>query len=188
MKTQLILVEGLPGSGKTTFAKKIEGWCRGRGVEVKLYTEGQVHPADLAWSARIPMAQYEKVLEQYASLREDIEKNTVVEGEFAITAYTQVRTSQIDYYEEMAAFEVYNGRVSDDVFLNVHYDRWSEFGRAAKAGKGLHIFECAFMQNHVEELLFWRNADKEAVVRHLDGLLDLREGKVSIIVSIIKLA
>ena len=40
MKNRLILVEGIPGSGKTTISKKIRDYLMNKGLDVILYNEG----------------------------------------------------------------------------------------------------------------------------------------------------
>jgi thymidylate kinase len=48
MKNKLILVEGFPGSGKTTTAKQIHKVMSKKGIPCMLFNEGNVdHPADL---------------------------------------------------------------------------------------------------------------------------------------------
>ena len=48
MKNKLILVEGIPGAGKTTTARKIRDELISQGQNVVLYEEGMSHPADMA--------------------------------------------------------------------------------------------------------------------------------------------
>ena len=170
--TKLILIEGIPGSGKTTFAKKTAGLYQSRGITVNLFIEGQLHPADLSWNACVPVALYENILAKYEPIQREIAKHTVFEGNTAIIAYTQVATDNKDFYRELETFEVYGGRVPDEVFFKLHYNRWHAFANNAAEKSELNIFECAFMQNHVNELLFWRNADEGTVIAHHNKLLD----------------
>jgi hypothetical protein len=170
--TKLILIEGIPGSGKSTFARKIADWCQSRGTNVNLYTEGQSHPADLAWNACVPMAEYSGILRRYEQLSGEIKRRTVFEGDTAVVAYTLVKTDARDFYKELEAFEVYDGRAPDERFFKLHYDRWRSFGQDAMGKESLNIFECAFLQNHVNELLFWRNADEDAVIEHHNRLIN----------------
>ena len=165
-------MEGIPGSGKSTFARKIAEWYKNRRVSINLYIEGQTHPADLGWNACVPLAKYGDILQRYESLRSQIERNVVIENGVAIIAYTQIKTDDKDFYKELESFEVYDGRVPDEVFFSLHYDRWRSFGQHARQNDELNIFECAFMQNHVNELLFWRNADADTIVAHHIKLID----------------
>lgn len=175
METKLILIEGIPGSGKSTIARKIAGWYEERSITVNLYIEGQSHPADLGWNACVPPTEYGDILRRYGELREDIEKHTVFEGDTAIVAYTQVKTGDRVFYDDMERYEVYDGRVTDEVFYNLHYGRWRAFAAAAAVKDELNIFECAFLQNHVNELVFWRNADEGEVIKHHNRLLEAVE-------------
>lgn len=171
MKTKLILVEGIPGSGKSTFARKIAEYYRVGNITVNLFIEGEAHPADLGWNACVPAGQYEKMVNKYSVLRGEIRRNMRIEGGYAIVAYTQVKGAPKEFYKDMEAYEVYDGRVSDDVFFNLHYNRWRSFGENALANDDLNIFECAFMQNHVNELLFWRDADMKTIIEHHNKLI-----------------
>jgi len=172
MNTKLILVEGIPGSGKSTMARKIAEWYQNRNATVNLYIEGQSHPADLGWIACVPVVQYDEILQRYEAMRDEIECNTEVDGDFAFVAYTQVKTDNRGFYNELEAFEIYDGRVPDERFYKLHYDRWRSFGQEAESKDALNIFECAFLQNHVNELLFWRNADEDTVIAHHNRLID----------------
>ena len=131
-----------------------------------------MHPADLGWIACVPAGEYDGLLQKFPALRRQIIRNTAFEGGYAMVAYMEVKTRNKLFHETMEALEVHGGRVSDDIFFKLHYDRWRAFGEGAAQSDALNIFECAFMQNHVNELLFWRNADDEAVIAHHQRLLD----------------
>ncbi|MBN2884106.1 MAG: hypothetical protein JXN10_11300, partial [Clostridia bacterium] len=42
---RLILLEGIPGSGKTTYARRLEEYFTENGLRAKCYLEGENHPA-----------------------------------------------------------------------------------------------------------------------------------------------
>ena len=48
---KLIIIEGLPGSGKTTLAKMIYQRVSSFSSDVRIFVEGDLHPADMAWCA-----------------------------------------------------------------------------------------------------------------------------------------
>ncbi len=172
MKNKLILVEGIPGSGKTTSAKKIAEYLRERGETVNLYLEGDAHPADLGWIARLPIAKLDEIIARYDNFREVIEAQTTIDSEFALVAYTKVSGVPREFYAEMSEFEVYDGRVSDDVFCKLHYERWQTFAQQSAQRNEINIFECAFLQNHINEMLVWRLANESVIIDHLNRLLD----------------
>jgi len=171
MKTKLIMIEGIPGSGKSTFAQRIADLYTKRGLKVNLYNEGGFHPTDLAWNACIPVESLNSVLAPYESFRNEIDKNTHIEDDYAIISYTQVKTDDKAFFKEMEAREVYDNRVPFDVFDELHRKRWSAFGKQAKEKNELTVFECALLQNHVSELMLLRLADIEALKTHVSTLI-----------------
>lgn len=62
MKNRLIMIEGIPGIGKSTCAKKIGAYLRGKGIKAKLYSEGDAHPVDMAWNAYLTLEEYKELL------------------------------------------------------------------------------------------------------------------------------
>ncbi|OPJ58227.1 hypothetical protein [Clostridium oryzae] len=62
MENKLILVEGIPGEGKTTIARKIKEKLISEGKNVILYEEGMSHPADMAWNAYLNKEEYASFL------------------------------------------------------------------------------------------------------------------------------
>ena len=165
------MVEGIPGSGKTTFARKIADYYRNRGVAVNLYNEGQAHPADLAWSACVPLNRLGALLKKYDGLENEIRENMHIDGDYAIIAYTQVKTENREFYKELENYEVYDNRVAFDVFCRLHISRWDTFGKQAVEKDELNIFECAFLQNHINELQNFQLASKTDIEKHLNKLL-----------------
>lgn len=78
MKTNLIIVEGLPGSGKSTTAAMIGNELGKKGKKVICVDEGQEHPADYA-DYDFPDFETErmKILEKWRSFTKNSDKNTV---------------------------------------------------------------------------------------------------------------
>ena len=109
--TKLILIEGIPGSGKTTIAQKVAERYRNRSRSVNLYLESEAHPADLGWSACVPAKQYNGILEKYPALHKKLE-----------------------------SFEVYDGCVPDETFYRLHFDRWRKFRDQAAHRIYNHIY------------------------------------------------
>lgn len=67
MDTKLILVEGIPGSGKTTIAKRLYDHLVANNIKTNLYLEGDIdHPIDLGWYAYFCKHDYENFISDYS--------------------------------------------------------------------------------------------------------------------------
>lgn len=171
METKLVMVEGIPGSGKTTFAKRIADYYTHRGVQTRLYLEGDSHPADLAWQACIPAEQADRILAPYAALRDDIDRHTRYSEGYAVVAYTKVQTDNYAFYQDMERFEACDNRASMDVYQDLHLKRWAAFGKESREQDELTVFECAFFQNHLSELMHFRLFDRDKMKPYFLELL-----------------
>lgn len=171
---RLYIVEGIPGSGKTTYAKRLAASLRFRGEDVDLYVEGDLHPADMAWCALLSAQEYEAVCEENPALKPEIEENASAWNDRKIVAYTRIPRLEKRLYDFFESKEVYDGRVPKEAFSGVHESRWRSFAQRAR---GISVFECALMQNHVNELALFHCAGEreitEAVLRLVDCVRSL---------------
>ncbi len=131
MKTKLVLVEGIPGSGKSTIAKKIHAHFRENGFNSRVYNEGDLNPADLSWHACLPVAEFNNLLNEYPLEKDAILTQTVFEDDYAIVAYTKIQTENKDLYPLFERYEVFDNRVPFELYRDLHFRRWSDFGKKA---------------------------------------------------------
>lgn len=170
MQHRLILIEGIPGSGKSTIAKRIEQYLLSKNIKAKMYREGDAHPADLAWIACIPIDEYYDFLDKYSQQKDIIKKNTILEGDFALVAYLNLGflLGENDLMKYLESKEVYDGRAGLQVFKDLHFKRWQKFVNSIKNDE-IVIFECSFLQNQVNELTLIYNKSydfiKEVIVK-----------------------
>lgn len=75
MNSRLILVEGIPGAGKTTIARKIKEKLIEEGKDVILYEEGVSHPADMAWNAYLKKEEYDDFIMKCSEMWERSKKS-----------------------------------------------------------------------------------------------------------------
>jgi cytidylate kinase len=175
MKNRLILVEGMPGSGKTTISKKIRDYLIDKGLEVELYNEGDLHPVDLAWNALLTKEEYKSLIKNNKEFENVLKENSIFEDDYVIVAYTKLGLykDQNDLMKYFESHEVYDGRVSLDMFKEIHLRRWRKFGQEMKKSKDkVVIFECAFFQNHINELLAVHEKDIHYIMQYLKELLE----------------
>jgi hypothetical protein len=188
MENKLILVEGIPGAGKTTTARKLKEKLISEGKKVVLYEEGMSHPADMAWNAYLSEDEYIDFLSKCCTMWEasekiiskeeltlSIEKQARKEDNHVILAYTKINFPEDCYWSligEVASKEICDGRRSLKEFEEIHLKRWGRFAEQALLDDAIYIFECAFLQNHIFELLGVYEKSDEEIFLHLSELLD----------------
>ena len=172
MQSKLILVEGIPGSGKTTIANRISAHYRSIGISAITYSEGEAHPADLGWIACIPLDRYDELLARYPQFAEDIRANVQIEQGYAMVAHLWIKDKTKAFHDEMEGYEVYDGKVEWEVFQGLHFTRWQSFAEAQAIKEEVAVFECALLQNHINELLFHHNKGESEIIAHIKLLAD----------------
>lgn len=175
MKNRLILVEGMPGSGKTTISKKIRDYLANKGLEVILYNEGDMHPADMAWNSLLTREEYNNAINENIEYENIIKANSIFEDEYVIVAYTKLgfHKNENKLMNFLEAHEIYDGRVSIEIFKDIHLKRWTKFRELIEEDKNkIVIFECAFLQNHVNELLAVHEKDLDYIRKYLNELIE----------------
>ena len=139
MKSRLILVEGIPGAGKTTTARKIKEKLIEEGKEVILYEEGMSHPVDMAWNAYLKEDEYNDFIEMCSEMCENskmtvskeelinrIQNQARIEDNHVILAYTRIDFTEECYWsliDDVASKEICDGRRSLEEFREIHSKR-----------------------------------------------------------------
>lgn len=186
MDSKLIIVEGIPGAGKTTKARKIKEDLMNQGKKVVLYEEGMSHPADMAWQAYLTQEEFDNFVEKCLSLwdNDQISKNELsnrirkqarFENSHVILAYTKIEFPDDKYWSiigDVACKELCDGRSSFETFKNIHLIRWSEFALKANSNEKITIFECAFLQNHIFELMGVYDKSDEEILSYMLDLIN----------------
>ena len=147
-------IEGIQGSGKTTMLEKIFK----ENPKLQAFREGDFSPIELAWCAYLSPSQYERILNKYVDLADDIKKNTVQEGDMYIVTYTRIITDIPGFHKELEQYEIYNGLKSKNDFEDIILKRllsWSGDDQ---------LFECSIFQNIIEnQILYLQMSDDEII-------------------------
>lgn len=183
----LILVEGLPGTGKTTRAAHVADFLRAEGQSVVLYQEGDLQPCDHQWISRMSPETFAAARvqlehawigspqsESWEAIANRIQMHSEDEEGEILTAYTRLSFADRDLWDAMQPFrdaEIHDGRVSPQRYRDIYLHRWQEFGASASADT-ITIMECAFLQCHVTELLGYHGANATDILDFLDQLLE----------------
>lgn len=123
---------------------------------LKVCREGDYSPVELAWCAWMTEEEYQGALERYPSMEAEIRANTFREDDRYVVTYTKILTDIPGFHKDLERFEIYCKRVSREMLEQTVLSRYRRFD-----GKG-YLFECAFFQNVVEDLiLFHQRSDEE---------------------------
>lgn len=150
MNSKLIMIEGIPGSGKTTTATKVSELLTSMKVKNQLYLEGNVnHPADYESTACLSEDHYNSLIEKYSEVKDILESYVAKKKSHFFIPYGKisVETEGLpdSLFQELGSNDVYN--LPLDSYCDVILERWKEFAEKAKNDDTVYIFECAFLQN-----------------------------------------
>lgn len=141
-----LFIEGIQGMGKSTLL----GELAAKRPAYKVCREGDYSPVDLAWCGWMDQAQYKGILKRYETLREEIGANTFREGEHYIVTYTRIITDVPGFHRDLEQYEIYNGRKGLEELEQIVFGRYERFRDDG------YLFECAFLQNIIEELILFQ--------------------------------
>ena len=160
-------VEGLQGSGKSTLVRKLNEKHHG----CTAVMEGDYSPVELAWCARLSAAQYSEVLEQWNALQDQIRRKSQKEGNYWIVCYTQVKSENRSFYQQLENHEIYNGRTSFEEYKHIVLTRYQNWHGDD------NIFECSLLQNGVEDMILFRDMSDEDIISFYKEVRSALEGK-----------
>jgi hypothetical protein len=94
-----------------------------------------------------------------------------LEDGYAVVPYIKFPIEDKSFYQLMESYEVYDNRVGFDIFSNLHLRKWKRFGEQAQKIEELTVFECAFLQNHINELLLFHCMAEDEIEKYLLNLI-----------------
>ena len=174
-----MFIEGIQGAGKTTLLNAIATQL----TNLRICREGDYSPVDLAWCSWMTEKEYQDILERYQEIEDDIKKNTyteesnkgnmITESRYTegpgsesnltdnihyIITYTKIITDIPGFHKELEKYEIYNARKSLEELQEIYLDRYRNFTQEG------FIFECAFFQNLIEDLLLFHQLSDNEIV------------------------
>lgn len=147
------LIEGIQGSGKSSLVRTLSK----KHPDYQTIVEGDYSPIELAWCARMSETQYNKVLQHWNNLQNQIINKSHKEGDYRIVCYTKVKSENPDFYKQMENYEIYNGRTEFEDYKNIVLTRYKNW-----QGDNC-IFECSLLQNAVEDMILFRDMSDDSI-------------------------
>lgn len=169
MRTKLIMVEGIPGSGKTSTARFIDAYLRDQGLHCELFEEGNLdHPADcesMAYFTSDALDEFVSAFEEH----EDIIRSAVLTNgvDFFLSYGKLSRDDNLpdEVITAMRKFDVYE--LPSDRFCDLILQRWDEFTAYQAERNSIVIFECCYLQNAFTQLFIKNGESKEYTFGHI---------------------
>jgi len=174
MNSQLVLVEGIPGVGKTTMAKKIKEYLDKQNVQSKLYLEGDFnHPADYECVAYFDKEQYDHLIKKFKIEEERIKDFIDIKDTDYFINYGMIRKNKIyndnkPFLKALMSNDVYSLPIQK--FIQVTKDKWKRFVKTSENESCVYILECCFMQNPLTTMLAYHNQSEYLINEHIKNL------------------
>lgn len=176
MNTKLILIEGLPGSGKTTVAELVHQLLKEQGLDAHLFLEGNLdHPADFDGVAFYGEDDYKGLLREFPNYKQMLKNNVVMKENGCFIPYVKMK----DKYGKQIPDQLFNEIFSHDIYelsfeknVELITERWRVFDKNALHENKPYVFECCFMQNPLTIGLVKYNKSLEEVLDYVLGLAE----------------
>jgi len=172
MKTRLVFIEGLPGSGKTILAKRLYDHLKSADFKVSLYQEGDINPLSYLWQVVLREDQLNHILRMYPNMKESILEHTQKVGKNHILAFTKVDVPKEykNFFQTMQKYEV--NKKPKEEFQSLYQSLYQSFPQNAQSKDETYLFECTLLQNHVNQLFAVYGLEDQEVIKHIGSLLD----------------
>ncbi|WP_046213572.1 adenylyl-sulfate kinase [Paenibacillus wulumuqiensis] len=171
MNTKLIMIEGLPGSGKSTVAQMVSEILSEQGKQVLLFQEGDPeHPADHESVSFYKGDEFAHLLSRYEKYAELLENRAMKYHSDFLLPYQKIKNEQeVDFpdelWHELSQKDIYELPFEQNMEIVTH--KWNDFQRESIHTDSIFVFECCFMQNPLTVGTVKYNRDKKEVVNYV---------------------
>jgi len=174
LESKLILVEGIPGAGKTSTAAYINSYLNQKNIANELFKEGNLdHPADYESTAFLSQGKYNKIYSQLKIDKRIFSNYSTQKDDDYLVEYAKLyHDNNINISDQ-----ILNQLVDSDIYnlpLAEHSrlikDKWNNFSKKAETEDQVYVFECCFLQNPLTTMLAYHNASNDYIFKHVKEL------------------
>ncbi|MCG7386820.1 hypothetical protein [Paenibacillus sp. ACRRY] len=173
MARQLILVEGIPGSGKSTIAKMISNILIQRGLQVQLFQEGDLnHPADYEGVAFYTADEFGDLLHAHEACKDLLESRAIAYRNGYLIPCRTIKEELGEAFPDRIVQEIFSRDIYELPFeqnKDLITSKWRSFTESVLAANDdtVIIFECCFIQNPLTMGLVKCNQSREDNVNYV---------------------
>lgn len=175
---KLILLEGIPGSGKTTAGIHLQCALEKKGLPVRFWREGNFdNPADFEGTARLNEGEYKSLVLRHAALSSLLQEHLVIQNSDYLLWYRKLQASYPHeipqtLIEELSRYDIYDG-LSLETYQRLILQRWRDFQRSANGSDEITILECCLLQNPLTVMLARHNANPQKARQHVEQIAEI---------------
>jgi len=179
MKTKLIMIEGLPSSGKSTIAQITDEILNENETVHKIFYEGNLdHPADYDGVSFLNFQEFNELICKYEKYSDLIKMNSIRKDENFLIPYANIKNKlgtqfPNELLNDIVKYDIYE--LPLDTHIDLILDRWMNFADNAMQGKSTYIFECCFIQNPITVSMLRDNSRKEITINYIKRLAKIIE-------------
>lgn len=152
---RLILVEGLPGTGKTTIIEWIANRLPEKGEHVNLLFEGDSHiPCDFYETAGIPQAAFDEICNNNPESAADLNKQALYAEDYVFLRIDESPACVQSILRRWDMGDEKNQMVTVTDYVPCAMARIKHWVQSVKNECGTTLIDSGFLQNPINELLF----------------------------------
>jgi hypothetical protein len=161
---KLILVEGLPGTGKTTAAQKLTKHLTSKGEDVITLFEGDEGiPGSFYATAGIPANVFETYCTGHPEATDTHFGTLIHTNKYVFLRLDRCASFIADAFKEWDMGDEFNKEISVAEYISCALESWDNWVEASSDNDNIVIIDSGFLQNPINEMLFRKAADDEVV-------------------------
>ena len=170
---RLILVEGLPGTGKTTISKWLAAALTSRGESVALMSEGDERvPCDFYNTAGIPKKEFESLCAKHNFDRDTLLKIALSTKNYVCLRLDKCPDNVLEKIKCWDMGEESNQHITIADYISCALERLEYWAASQMSNSETIIIDSGYLQNPINGLLF-RGATNEKVRTFVNAISDL---------------